>query len=222
MELSALWKSFDQYTEDRLFDSDPIMEDVLKENAAAGLPAINVSPQEGKFLQLLVKLTGAKNILEIGTLGGYSTIWLARALPKNGTLLSLEYSSKHAKTAEKNIQKSGLSDQVDILVGSALDSFENLTSLGYGTFDFVFIDADKKNNKNYMEAVLEHSRPGTCIVVDNVVRDGKVLEENTKDPELKGIQEMFDWLSDHPRFDSTAIQTVGSKGYDGFLLAIVQ
>ncbi|MCA0971956.1 O-methyltransferase [Halobacillus litoralis] len=222
MSTDHTWKAFDQYAFDQLFSEDPVLNEVLKTNAEEGLPSIDVSPAEGKMLHLLASLSRAKNILEIGTLGGYSTIWLSRALPEDGQLVSLEYSEKHAEVARRNLKNTGLHDKVDVIVGPALDSFPKLPEKGFHDFDFVFIDADKKNNPHYIKEALKLSHPGTCIVVDNIVRDGKVLEKNSDDSDVQGIRSMFDFLSGHESLDATAIQTVGSKGYDGFLLAIVK
>lgn len=222
MSSTHTWQAFDEYAQQKLFTDDSVLKDVLQRNAEEGLPSIDVSPNEGKMLHLFAKMVGAKRILEIGTLGGYSSIWLARSLPEGGKLVSLEYSSKHAAVAEKNIQQAGLSDRVDILVGAALDSLPTLPEKGYKDFDFIFIDADKRNNPRYVQEAINLSHPGTCIVVDNVVRNGQVLDRKSEHPDVKGIRDMFDYLAEHPNIDSTAIQTVGSKGYDGFLLAIVQ
>ncbi|MBA2176413.1 O-methyltransferase [Halobacillus locisalis] len=222
MSSAHTWKAFDEYTQEKLFTADPVLDSVLQSNAEAGLPSIDVSPNEGKMLHLFAKMVGAKRMLEIGTLGGYSSIWLSRALPEDGKLVSLEYSSKHAAVAEKNIHQAGLSEQVDILVGAALDSLPTLPEKGYHDFDFIFIDADKRNNMRYVQEAIKLSHSGTCIVVDNVVRSGQVLDSESDNQDIKGIRDMFDYLVDHPDLDSTAIQTVGSKGYDGFLLAIVK
>lgn len=216
------WEQFDQYTIEKLMENDPVLDDVLQTNNAENLPSIDVSPIEGKLLHLLASLSNAQNILEVGTLGGYSTIWLGRSLPEDGQLVSLEYSQKHADVAKRNIQKAGLDDKVEIVVGAAMDTFPQLPEKGFHDFDFVFIDADKQNNRLYIEEALKLSHPGTCIVVDNVVRNGRVLESELGDESVQGIRNMFDYLADHPNIDSTAIQTVGSKGYDGFLLAMVK
>ncbi|RWZ58131.1 O-methyltransferase [Halobacillus fulvus] len=216
------WQSFDHYMMDTIVQEDEALRTVHKRNTEAGLPSIDVSPIEGKFLHLLTKMKGAKRILEIGTLGGYSTIWMARTLPDDGQLITLEYSEKHAAVAQENIQKAGLSDRVEIIVGAALDSLPKLHSRNIAPFDFIFIDADKRNNPHYIEEALKLSEPGTCIVVDNVVREGKVLYSESEDSDVKGIRKMFEELSNHPRIDSTAVQTVGMKGHDGFLLAIVK
>ncbi|WP_079479254.1 O-methyltransferase [Halobacillus salinus] len=222
MNSPKTWHEFDQYTTDKLISYDPVLENVLQTNAEEGLPSIDVSPVKGKMLHMIASLAKAKNILEVGTLGGYSTIWLARALPDDGQLVSLEYSAKHAEVAKRNLKKAKLDDKVEILIGAAIETFPQLPEKGFHDFDFVFIDADKQNNSRYVEEALKLSHPGTCIVVDNVVRNGTVLDSDLEDESVQGIRQMFDYLSDHPKIESTAIQTVGSKGYDGFLLAIVK
>ncbi|MBS2967926.1 O-methyltransferase [Metabacillus sp. KIGAM252] len=219
MNQTELWKDVDHYFSTKLHPEDPIMDAVLKANSDANLPAIDVSPNQGKFLHLLAKLKRAKNILEIGTLGGYSSIWLARALPEDGYLTTLEYDPRHAKVAEENIRNAGLEKKINVLVGAALDT---LPSLKGKEFDFIFIDADKPNNPHYLKWALELSKPGAVIIGDNVVREGQVADENHKDASVKGVQQFIDLLAEDPRIDSTAIQTVGSKGYDGFALGIVK
>ncbi|RDI45640.1 O-methyltransferase [Falsibacillus pallidus] len=216
------WKKVDEYFTKKLHEPESIMDNVLKSNEEAGLPSIDVSPNQGKLLNLLVQMKGATKILEIGTLGGYSTIWMARALPENGKLITLEYAEKHADVARKNIEHAGISDKVEIMVGAALDSLPVLEERGEKDFDFIFIDADKPNNPHYLEWALKLSKPGTVIIGDNVVRDGKVVDEDTEDAVIKGVQSFIDLLSRNPHIDSTAIQTVGSKGYDGFVLGIVK
>lgn len=198
------------------------MDSILKANTEAGLPAIDVSPNQGKLLYLLAKMKAAKSILEIGTLGGYSTVWLARALPEDGHVVTLEFSEKHANVAKENIKKAGFDNKIDILVGPALETLPTLEKKGFASFDFIFIDADKPNNPNYLKWALELSRPGTVIIADNVVRNGKVIEEDTQDQNVHGIRQFIDLLAEESRIDSTAIQTVGSKGYDGFVLGIVK
>lgn len=213
------WADVDSYiTTQLLSDADPIFEQVLRANAAGGLPAIDVSPAQGKFLGLLVTITGAKRILEIGTLGGYSTIWLSKALPKDGHLVSLEFSEKHAAVAKANLARAGLQERAEVRVGPALDSLPRLR----GPFDLIFIDADKPNNPNYLDWALKLSRPGTVIILDNVVRNGRVVDPSSTEPSVVGTRAAFDFLKAHPRIDSTALQTVGSKGWDGFVLGIVR
>ncbi|MFE4133282.1 O-methyltransferase [Peribacillus sp. YIM B13482] len=220
--MSGIWNDVDLYFSNKLHTEDPIMNSILKANAEAGLPAIDVSPNQGKFLHLLAKISGAKNILEIGTLGGYSSVWLARALPEDGRLITLEYEAKHAKVAEANIKNAGLADNIHIMVGAALKTLPTLKEKGLSGFDLIFIDADKPNNPEYLKWALELSRPGTVIVVDNVIRDGKVIDQDSKDTSVMGVRTFIDRLSEEPRIDSTVLQTVGMKGYDGFVIGIVK
>ncbi|MGE7879246.1 O-methyltransferase [Peribacillus muralis] len=216
------WDEVDLYFSNKLHTTDHIMNSILKANEEAGLPAIDVSPNQGKFLHLLAKLCGAKSILEIGTLGGYSSVWLARALPEDGRLITLEYEEKHAKVAEANIKKAGVADKISIIVGAALDTLPKLKEQGLTSFDLIFIDADKVNNPEYLRWALKLSRPGTVIITDNVIRDGKVLDPDSEDPNVKGIRTFVDQLSEDPRIDSTVMQTVGMKGYDGFVIGRVK
>jgi len=220
-EAQKIWIDVDRYFAEQLHLSDPVLDAAMQSNAAAGLPAIDVAPTPGKFLNLLARLTHSKKILEVGTLGGYSTIWLARALPPGGRLISLESNSKHADVAKSNIQRAGLSDRVDIRVGAALESLPEIEKEGLAPFDFIFIDADKPNNPGYLEWAIKLSRTDTIIIVDNVVRDGEVADASSTDPTILGTRKMFELMSPHARLSSTALQTVGSKGYDGFALAIV-
>jgi predicted O-methyltransferase YrrM len=220
-EAEKIWIDVDRYFVETLHLSDPVLEATMKANAAAELPAIDVAPNQGKLLHLFAKLIQAKKILEIGTLGGYSTIWLARALPPGGRLISLEFSPKHAEVANSNIQRAGLSNRVEIRVGAALDSLPIIQKDGLAPFDFIFIDADKPNNPGYLEWAIKLSRPGTLIIVDNVVRDGAITDAVSTDPTIQGTRHMFDLMASDSRLSSTALQTVGSKGYDGFAIAIV-
>ncbi|WP_232324811.1 O-methyltransferase [Halobacillus mangrovi] len=213
------WKHVDQYFSDHLIQSDLVMENLLASNAAAGLPAIDVSESQGKLLNLLIRLRSAKRILEFGTLGGYSTLWMARALPEGGKITTLEYSEKHAQVAKENMKEAGVKNKVEILTGPAIETLPILAS-NENTYDFFFIDADKKNNPAYVKWAIELAEPGACLIVDNVVREGAILNEQV-DEEVKGVREMFEMLSNEPRIDSTAIQTVGSKGYDGLLIAVI-
>jgi predicted O-methyltransferase YrrM len=216
---SEMWAEVDAYIGERLVTEDKdLFELILAANAEAGLPAIDVSPAQGKFLSLLVKITGAKRILEVGTLGGYSTVWMGKALPADGKLISLEYLAKHAETARRNIDRAGLSDKVEVRVGAAMDLLPGVE----GPFDLVFIDADKPNNQGYLVHALRLSRPGTVIVLDNVVRDGAVTQKSSADRSVIGARAAFDLLHNHPRIDSTALQTVGLKGWDGFILGVVK
>ena len=216
------WRTVDTYNAARLIPDDPALEAALAANAAAGLPAINVSPAEGKLLYLLAKFGGARRILEIGTLGGYSTIWMARALPQGGRLISLEVDAGHAEVARANIANAGLGDKIEIRVGPALDSLAAMRGGGEGAFDLIFIDADKPNNPAYLEAALALSRPGTAIVCDNVVREGRVADESESNEAVEGIRAMLEMMRTEPRLEATAIQTVGEKGWDGFAIAVVR
>jgi predicted O-methyltransferase YrrM len=217
-----LWTAVDQYINDQLVPSDPALDAALDACTAAELPAISVTPSLGKLLQLLARLVGAKNILEIGTLGGYSTIWLARALPAGGRVITLEADAKHAKVACKNIARAGLADVVELREGKALDTLPELAAEGLEAFDLIFIDADKSNNPHYFDWALRLSHKGTLIIVDNVVRDGAVIEADSTDPNIQGVRRLFGILAAEPRVVSTALQTVGSKGYDGFVIALVK
>ena len=220
-EAHKIWIDVDRYFVDTLNLSDPILDATMTANAAAELPAIDVAPNQGKLLHLFAKFVSARKILEMGTLGGYSTIWLARALPPGGRVVSLEFNPKHANVAKSNIQRAGLSDRVEIRVGAALDSLPIIQEERLGPFDFIFIDADKPNNPGYLEWAIKLSRPGTLIIVDNVVRDGAVADAASTDPTIEGTRRMFDLMASDSRLSSTALQTVGSKGYDGFAMAIV-
>lgn len=198
-----------------------MLEAVLAANAAAGLPAHDVSPNQGKLLHLLAKLQGARMILEIGTLGGYSTIWFARALPQGGRVYTLEASLKHAEVAQTNLLNAGIADKVEIRTGLAADSLAQLDAEAHGPFDLIFIDADKQGNPEYLNWALKLSRPGTLIIGDNVVRGGAVVDEYSDDPSVIGVRSFFELIAAEPRLSATAMQTVGSKGYDGFVMALV-
>jgi predicted O-methyltransferase YrrM len=205
------WSDVDAYIVDRLVPADPVLEQALADNHTAGLPSIDVAPNQGKLLHILARAAGAKRILEIGTLGGYSTIWLARALPSDGTLVTLEFSPDHARVARANIERAGLSHLVAIHVGPAL---ENLPKLAADPpFDLIFVDADKRNNPGYLNWARKLSRPGTLIVVDNVVREGAILDASTTDADIQGIRSFFDALAHEPGLTATALQTVGTKGW---------
>lgn len=216
-----LWTAVDQYVTEGLVPRDPVLDEALKSNVAAGLPSIDVSPNQGKLLHLLARMQGAKSILEIGTLGGYSTIWLARALPSNGRLVTMEVEPKNAEIANANVKRAGLSSIVELRLGPALESLSQLQSEGAPPFDFIFIDADKQNIPAYLEWSLRLSRPGTVIITDNVIRDGAVINPEDPDPRVQGVRRFFEMIATDPRLDATALQTVGSKGHDGFALAIV-
>jgi predicted O-methyltransferase YrrM len=215
------WTKVDQYFSDCLIASDAALEHALATSTAAGLPAYNVAPNQGKLLQLFAQMCNARNILEIGTLGGYSAIWLARALPPGGKLVTLEANAEFAEVARKNIAYAGLTHAVDIRVGKAIETLPSLVQEGSGPFDMIFIDADKPSNPDYLNWSLKLSRPGTVIIGDNVVRNGAVVDENSGDANVLGVRRFFDMIAEHPRLSATALQTVGSKGYDGFSLAIV-
>ncbi|MER5306660.1 O-methyltransferase [Streptomyces sp. NPDC002773] len=215
------WTAVDQYFAETIAPADDALTATLADSTAAGLPEIAVAPNQGKLLHLLAATQGARNILEIGTLGGYSTIWLARALPADGRLITLEYDPAHAEVARANVARAGLDKIVEVRTGAALDSLPGLEAEGAGPFDLVFIDADKVNNPRYVEWALKLSRPGTMIIVDNVVRGGKITTPDPADPAITGTRELFDLVAREPRLDATALQTVGTKGYDGLLLARV-
>ncbi|NIJ20085.1 putative O-methyltransferase YrrM [Sphingomonas naasensis] len=211
----------DAWIEAKLLESDPALDAALAANEAGGLPAIDVAPVQGKLLHLLARIAGARRILEIGTLGGYSTIWLARALPPEGRLVTLELEPHHATVAEANLARAGVADRCAIRVGPAADSLAALQEEAQAPFDLVFIDADKEGNVAYLRAALVLSRPGTVIVVDNVVRAGGVLDPASDDPRIIGTRALYDAVAAEPRLSATALQTIGAKPWDGFLIALV-
>ncbi len=211
----------DRYFEERMALSDPVLDAALEDSRAAGLPNIQVSPAQGKLLQLLARALRARTVLEVGTLGGYSAIWLARALPPDGRLVSLELSPVHAAVARRNLERAGVSDRVAIRVGPAIETFPTLLREKFGPFDLAFIDADKPSTADYFEWALRLARPGSVIVVDNVVRNGAVSDPTSRDPNVLGIRRFFDRLAREPRANATAIQTVGTKSYDGFAVVLV-
>ena len=215
------WSAVDRFITDLLVPPDVALESALADSAAAGLPAISVSPNQGKLLHLLARAQGARSILEIGTLGGYSAIWLARALPEGGQLVTLEFEPRHAEVARSNIARAGLTDVVDIRLGRALETLPRLVADGLGPFDFVFIDADKENTADYFAWSLKLTRRGSMIIVDNVVRKGAVINADSDDSNVQGVRRFYEMLAAEPRVSATAIQTVGSKGYDGFAIALV-
>jgi predicted O-methyltransferase YrrM len=217
----AVWTKVDKYFSDLLAPADDEVDAALQANEKAGLPAIDVTRLQGKFLEFLVRISGARCILEIGTLGGYSTIWLARSLPGDGHVVSLELDPHHAKIARSNLEKAGVLDCVDLIVGPALDTLPTLRNSAAAPFDLIFIDADKKSYPQYLEWALKLSRPGTVIVADNVVREGRVIEADCDDPHVQGVRRFTDLMAAEPRLSATVLQTVGSKGYDGFALAVV-
>ncbi len=197
------------------------MDEALSASAAAGLPAINVSPPQGKLLQLIARIRGAREILEIGTLGGYSTIWLARALPAGGRMVTIEADPKHAEVARKNLSRAGVAGQVDLRVSKAIDALPALVAEGRGPFDLIFIDADKAGIPDYFRWSLRLSRPGSVIIVDNVIRNGAVTDAGSADPSVQGVRRFNEILAGEPRVSATTLQTVGAKGYDGFTLVLV-
>ena len=214
------WTAVDCYITNHLVPSDYTLESAIESSAAAGLPPHNVSPNQGKLLHLLALIQKAKTILEIGTLGGYSTIWLARALPADGRLITLEADPKHAEIAKANLTMAGLSHIVDLRLGLALDTLPQLQAEGH-TFDLIFIDADKPNNPGYLAWAITLSHVGSLIIADNVVRNGTILDPKSADASTRGVQRFYEMLAAEPRVTATAIQTVGSKGYDGFAMALV-
>ncbi len=215
------WTKIDHYYQDRLTTKDAVLDAALTSGNAAGMPAIDVSPNQGALLHILALAPGTKKILEIGTLAGYSTICLARALPADGRLVTLEFEPAHAKVAQANIDNAGLTDRVEIRVGKAIDHLPTLAEENVGPFDLIFIDADKASIPDYFTWALKLSRIGSLIIVDNVVRDGEVLNANSDDPDIQGIRRFADMLHTEPRVTATTMQTVGAKGYDGLTLARV-
>lgn len=216
-----LWTAVDDYLNAHLLGVDPVLDAVLAASTAAGLPEIQVSPAQGKLLLLMAKAMGAKRILELGTLGGYSTVWLARALPASGRLVTLEYEPKHADVARANIARAGFAAQVEIRVGRGVDSLAELYAAGAEPFDFIFIDADKPSYPEYLEWSLKLARPGTVIIADNVVREGQVADAHSADPMVQGVRRFHALVAATPQLSATAIQTVGGKGYDGFAMVVV-
>ncbi|MFG1179589.1 O-methyltransferase [Xanthobacter versatilis] len=219
---ATLWAEMDDYIVERLLPADPVLDEALAASAKAGLPAISVSAAQGQMLHLFARMIGARRILEIGTLGGYSAIFLARALPADGKLVTLEFEPRHAEVARANLARAGLSDKVDLRVGRAIDTLPKLEEEGQGPFDLIFIDADKPSNPDYLHWALRLSRPGTVIICDNVVRSGRVLDSESSDANVIGVRRLFDLAGADPRLSSTAVQTVGAKGYDGFALLLVE
>lgn len=218
---SKTWTAVDEYIVSSLFEADPVLDAVLAANRDQDLPAIDVSPAQGKLLSLLVRIRGAMTVLEVGTLGGYSTIWMARRLPADGKAVTLELDPHHARVARSNFERAGVSDKIDLRVGPALRSLAALVDENTGPFDLIFIDADKPNNPNYLDWAMKLSRSGTVIVCDNVIRDGAVVKKNSGDANVEGAREAFSFIGNDKRLEGTAIQTVGAKGYDGFAIAVV-
>lgn len=216
-----LWAKVDDYFGDLLTPPHDALDAARAANEKAGLPAIDVSRLQGKFLEFLVRVSGARNILEIGTLGGYSTICLARALPGDGRVVTLELDPHHAEVARINLQNAGLLDYVDVLVGPAIETLPTLEKTVLVPFDLIFIDADKQSYPEYLAWAVKLARPGTVIVADNVVREGKVVNPKSKDPNVQGVRRFTELLAAESRLSATVLQTVGAKGYDGFALAVV-
>jgi predicted O-methyltransferase YrrM len=216
-----LWTAVDDFLAATLIPADPTLEAALAASEAAGLPAISVTPNQGKLLHLLARVLGARRILEIGTLGGYSTIWLARALPAGGRLVTLEADEHHAAVARENLKRAGVADRVELRLGLAADSLAQLVAQRAEPFDLTFIDADKTATADYFDFAVRLSRPGSLIVVDNVVREGQVLDPVSRDASVQGIRRFLAAVQSDPRVTATALQTVGSKGHDGFALALV-
>lgn len=217
-----LWGTVDDYLTEMLVQPDDALNQALSDSAAAGLPAISVTAPQGKFLHLLARIHGAKKILEVGTLGGYSTIWLARALPAGGTLVTLEIDPKHADVARKNLQRAGVADRVELILGKASDTLARFVAEKYEPFDLIFIDADKPGNPQYFQLAMQLSRPGSVIVVDNVIRKGAVADPANDDPNVLGVRKLNELIAEESRVAATALQTVGGKGYDGFALILVK
>ncbi len=215
------WTAVDGYLSDLLVAPDDSLEAALRASAAGGLPAIQVAANQGKLLHLLARLKGARTILEVGTLGGYSTIWLAGALPPDGRLVTLELDPRHAQVARANLEHAGLAELVEIRVGPASESLAHLVAEGGGPFDLVFIDADKEGYPDYLGWALRLTRPGSLVVADNVVRDGAVIDPASSDPRVQAMRRFTQLLADEPRLDATVLQTVGNKGYDGLAFALV-
>lgn len=219
--MEKIWADVDRVLGDLLARHDAALERALDANREAGLPAIDVPPLLGKFLDVMVRTCSARRVLEIGTLGGYSTIWMARALPPEGRVITLELEARHAEIARENLKAAGVLDRVEIRVGAALDSLRKLHADGAAPFDLVFIDADKESMPEYLEWSLKLAQPGTVIIGDNVVRDGNVVDKDTTDPRVRGVQRFLKMAAKEPRLSVTAIPTVGARGYDGFAVAVV-
>jgi len=219
--MQDVWTEVDRYFGDLLAPTDQALDAALAANRQADLPAIDVTRLQGKFLGLLVRISGARRVLEIGTLGGYSTIWLARAVPHDGCVVSLELDPHHAEVARANLKNAGVLNRVDLRVGRAVDELQTIAACGTTPFDLIFIDADKAGYPEYLDWSLKLSRPGTVIVADNVVREGKVVQAKSDDANVQGVRRFTELLAAEPRLSATVLQTVGSKGYDGLALAVV-
>jgi len=216
-----VWEAVDKFLDKMMIPHDPALEDALAAAAAAKLPAIQVSSVQGKFLQLLARILGARNVLEIGTLGGYSTLWMARALPEGGRIITLEADPKHADVAKKNFARAGVESKVELRLGKALDTLPQVAAEGLGPFDLFFIDANKSNMPEYFEWSLKLARKGSVIIADNVVREGAILDEKSKDADIQGIRRFLEMVGKEKRVSGTALQTVSTKNYDGFALVLV-
>ncbi|MBT2653131.1 MULTISPECIES: O-methyltransferase [Oceanobacillus] len=221
MKNHSLWNNVDEYFEEKLLPEDKILNQILENNQAAGLPQIDVAPLQGKLLYLLTKMKSARQVLEIGTLGGYSSIWFAKGVTQNGKVVTLEANQTHAEIARKNIENAGFKQTVQVLVGNAIDTLPTLENAGE-SFDVIFIDADKQNNPKYLEWALRLANEGALLIADNVVRNGEVIDQKSEDERIQGLREFMNMLENEERIESTAIQTVGSKGYDGFVIGIVK
>lgn len=222
MTILPEWIAVDDYLNNLLVPTDDVLEHILAESQAADIPAMNVSPNQGKFLQLMVQICGARTVLEIGTLTGYSAIWMARALPPDGRLITLEFEAAYAALARQHFERAGLTDKILVREGNAVETLPQLAEEQTGPFDMIFVDADKPNNPTYFEWSLKLSRPGTLIILDNVVRRGEVINPRSDDPRVQGTQRVLAMIAAEPRVSATALQLVGSKGYDGFALIRVQ
>lgn len=219
--MKNVWSQVDAYLDGLLAPADTALAAALDSNRDAGLPSIDVPASLGKFLAMLVQIAGARRVLEVGTLGGYSTIWMARALPVDGRLVTLELKPENAAIARANLARAGILDRVEIRVAPALDSLRNLVAGGAAPFDLIFLDADKKSLPDYLDWSLKLARPGTVILADNVVRDGKVLDADSGDPDVEGVRRFLEDAAKNPRLSATALQTVGARGYDGFAVVRV-
>lgn len=212
----------DAYIYDKLLAQDTLMAEILVRSKPHPIPLVHVSPAQGKFLKFLVQMMGAKRVLEVGTLAAYSTIWMAQAIPDDGQIITLDFDEKHVAIARDNIEFAGMSDKIEVIQGAAVDSLKQLIADKVVPFDFFFLDADKGNNPTYLELCLQLARPGSVIVGDNVVRRGKLLDEDSRADNINGLQQFFELMSNHPQLDATALQTVGGKSWDGFSMAIVK
>lgn len=219
---NPVFDEVDNFLDALLLPDDDSLNETLKRQDEAGLPPMAVSPLQGAFLNILAQAMGAKRILELGTFAGYSTIWLARAVPEDGKVITLELQDVNADFAQKNLNDAGVADKVKIVRGPAERSLNILINDGVAPFDLVFMDSDKINYPIYLEQVIALSRTGTLIIADNVVRDGKILDAETNDPSIKGVRKFLSMLTNHPRLTSTGLQTVGSKGHDGFTIMLVK